>query len=76
MTKRSVIVAGHRTSISLEPEFWDELTAIAAARGLSLNALVSEIDRGRADGANLSAAARLYVLQDLRRRAASAPSGS
>jgi len=71
MIKRSVVVAGHRTSISLEPAFWDELSAIAARRKLSLNALVSEIDGARGDVANLSSAVRLYILDDLRRRAAS-----
>ena len=70
MIKRSVAVAGHRTSISLEAAFWDELSAIAARRELSLNALVSEIDRARGDVANLSSAVRLYILDDLRQRAA------
>ena len=70
MIKRSVVVAGHRTSISLEPAFWDELSAIAVRRNLSLNALVSEIDRARGDVANLSSAVRLHILDDLRRRAA------
>lgn len=70
MIKRSVVVAGHRTSIALEPAFWDELTVIAARRGVSLNALVSEIDAARGDVANLSSAVRLYILDDLKRRAA------
>lgn len=70
MIKRSVVVAGHRTSISLEAAFWDELAAIAVRRGLSLNALVSEIDGTRGEVANLSSAVRLYILDDLRRRAA------
>jgi predicted DNA-binding ribbon-helix-helix protein len=70
MIKRSVVVAGHRTSISLEPAFWDELAAIAARRGISVNALVSEIDAARGDIANLSSAVRLCVLEDLRLRAA------
>lgn len=65
--KRSVQIAGHATSISLEEEFWQELTAIAAGRGLSLNALVTEVDGAR-DG-NLSSALRLLVLRDLRKRA-------
>lgn len=65
--KRSVVVSGHRTSISLEPEFWSELTDIARRRGLSLNALITEIDRGR--GGNLSSAARIYVLNEIKRRA-------
>ena len=63
--KRSVRIAGHRTSVSLEPEFWEALGAIAAARGLSLNALIAEIDAGRgtqAGAANLSRVLRLHVL--------------
>jgi predicted DNA-binding ribbon-helix-helix protein len=68
LRKRSVLVAGHKTSVSLEAEFWDELRAIAAARGISLNALIAEIDQSR--GGNLSSAIRLYVLDWLRGRAA------
>ena len=45
--KRSVRIAGHRTSLSLEAAFWDQLKAIADARGLSLNKLVAEIDTAR-----------------------------
>jgi predicted DNA-binding ribbon-helix-helix protein len=62
--RRSVVVSGHRTSVSVEDEFWAEITGIAARRGMSLNALISEIDRDR-DG-NLSSAVRLYVLQILK----------
>jgi predicted DNA-binding ribbon-helix-helix protein len=73
MQKRSVTIDGHRTSISLEDAFWNELATIARTRGLSLNALVAEIDRARstATGAprNLSSALRLHVLDALRRRA-------
>lgn len=64
--KRSVVVAGHRTSVSLEEPFWVELTAIAAVRGQSVNGLIDEVDRTR-DG-NLSSALRLLVLEDLKRR--------
>ena len=66
--KRSVRIAGHRTSLSLEAAFWDQLKAIAAARGLSLNKLVEEIDSARtaqAKRANLSSAIRIYVLRSL-----------
>jgi len=66
--KRSVLIAGHATSVSLESEFWQELTDIAVRRGLSLNALVAEVDSAR-DG-NLSSALRLLVLRDLKERAA------
>jgi predicted DNA-binding ribbon-helix-helix protein len=66
LRKRSVVVAGHRTSVSLEAPFWDLLKEMAAARRLSLNALIAEIDAGRAG--NLSSALRLHVLEALRRR--------
>jgi predicted DNA-binding ribbon-helix-helix protein len=59
--KRSVRIAGHRTSISLEEEFWADLAAVAARRGVSINALVTSIDAAR--GGNLSSALRLFVRQ-------------
>ena len=59
--KRSVRIAGHRTSISLEEEFWADLASVAAARGISINALVTSIDAAR--GGNLSSALRLFVRQ-------------
>ncbi|MGE4350750.1 MAG: ribbon-helix-helix domain-containing protein [Bdellovibrionales bacterium] len=61
--KRSVLVAGHRTSVSLEVAFWDELLRLAKAQGISLNALVTRIDAERSG--NLSSALRLYVLKAL-----------
>lgn len=64
--KRSVKVSGHRTSLSLEPQFWDALQAIARRRKLPLSALVDEIDRRRGD-VNLSSAVRVYVLDDASR---------
>ncbi|MBM3525140.1 MAG: ribbon-helix-helix domain-containing protein [Alphaproteobacteria bacterium] len=64
--KRSVSIAGHRSSVSLEPEFWEALKSIAAERGTSLDALVSEIDATRTRR-NLSSALRVFVLQTLRR---------
>lgn len=66
--KRSVIVAGHRTSVSLEPEFWTALRDIAERRGLSINALVAEVDKGR--NGNLSSALRVFVLATLQAGAA------
>lgn len=65
VVKRSVAIAGHRTSISLEAPFWDALKQIAAARGSSVQALIGEIDAGR-DGANLSSAIRVFVLREVR----------
>jgi predicted DNA-binding ribbon-helix-helix protein len=63
LQKRSVSIAGHRTSLSLEPEFWAALEAAAKARGLSLARLVGEIDRERA-GRNLSSAIRVFLLAE------------
>ena len=60
MRKRSVTIDGHRTSVSLEDAFWAELSAIAEQRGLSLNALVAEIDHGARRRGNLSSALRLF----------------
>lgn len=61
--KRSLTIARHRTSISLEDEFWDGLQAIATAEGRSVADLVAEIDQARDRDASLSAAIRLYVLK-------------
>ena len=62
--KRSVVVAGHRTSVSLENVFWDHLRAIAKSRRVSVNELVTEIDQSR-DG-SLSSAIRVFILNNLR----------
>lgn len=72
--KRSFAIKGHRTSISLEPPFWDALKEIADSRGISLAGLVSEIDDRRGVTAGLSTSVRLYVLQALRARAGAPPS--
>ncbi len=69
MEKRSLSIAGHRTSMALEPEFWTALEAMAAERGLSLAALIRDIDERRST-ANLSSAARLAVLRWYQDRAA------
>ena len=63
--KRSVMIAGHSTSISLETEFWSALRDIARQRGLSLNEIVAEIDGTRTG--NLSSAIRVYVLNAVRK---------
>ena len=61
-------IAGHRTSISLEPEFWAALEAAAASRGWSVARLVGDIDRARAQpagaGRNLSSALRVFLLAE------------
>ncbi len=61
VTKRSIIVGGHKTSVSLEPAFWNGLKEIASGRRLTLSELVGSIDSERAHG-NLSSAVRLFVL--------------
>ncbi|MBR0682180.1 ribbon-helix-helix domain-containing protein [Roseomonas eburnea] len=64
LAKRSFSLAGHRTSVALEPEFWAVLDAAAKARGLSLAALVAELDAGRAaDGAPLASTLRVFALR-------------
>ena len=60
LRKRSVLIAGHRTSVSLEDAFWDVLKEIADRRGSSLNQLVMEVDEKRTG--NLSSALRVYAL--------------
>lgn len=66
MRKRSVTIDGHRTSITLEDAFWAELSALARHRGLSLGALVAEVDRQKGTPGNLSSALRVHVLEALR----------
>ncbi len=61
--KHSLTLAGHRTSVSLEPEFWDALKQIAARRGQSLNQVIAAIDQERTG--NLSSAIRVFVLKAL-----------
>lgn len=65
VVKRSVRIAGHPTSVSLEKPFWDHVQKLADAQGLSLNKLITRIDAAR--GTNLSSAIRLYVLHNLSR---------
>ena len=65
IVKRSISIAGHRTSISLEEPFWEVLRSIATSRGTSVQALVGRIDAGRGEQ-NLSSAIRVFVLQTIR----------
>jgi predicted DNA-binding ribbon-helix-helix protein len=60
--KRSLTIAGHRTALSLEPEFWDALREAAKAEGKSVAAYVGEIDHARGDR-NLSSAIRVHLLK-------------
>ncbi|WP_028746252.1 ribbon-helix-helix domain-containing protein [Rhizobium mesoamericanum] len=64
--KHSATLHGHRTSFSLEDEFWIELNKIARARAIPLAALISDIDDQRQPDANLSSALRVYVLHWLK----------
>ena len=67
IAKRSVSIAGHRTSISLEEPFWEVLREIAERETLSIQALIGRIDAERGEQ-NLSSAIRVFVLSDLRAR--------
>ncbi len=67
VVKRSIVIAGHKTSVSLEDEFWKGLKEIAASRSMTLSDLVASIDGGRHQG-NLSSAIRLFVLNHYRSR--------
>lgn len=60
--KRSLTLRGHRTSVSLEDEFWKAFRAIAAEKGRPINDLAAEIDEARGTDAGLASAIRLYVL--------------
>ena len=61
VVKRSVVLAGHKTSVSLEDAFWESLKEIAGSGNMSLSDLITAIDSGRHNG-NLSSAIRLFVL--------------
>ncbi len=65
VTKRSVMIAGHRTSVSLEDPFWAALREVAESRGQSVQALIGAIDAGRG-AQNLSSAIRVFVLEAVR----------
>jgi predicted DNA-binding ribbon-helix-helix protein len=66
--KHSITLHGHRTSLSLENAFWDELRTIAGERSLSIAALIAEIDDARGGEGNLSSALRLHVLAWLKQK--------
>ncbi len=65
VVKRSIVITGHKTSVSLEDAFWGGLKDIATARNLTLSELVASIDADRRQG-NLSSAIRLFVLEHYR----------
>lgn len=64
--KHSTTLRGHRTSLSLEDVFWEELKAIAASRKMALAALIAEIDSARDPAGNLSSALRIYIFNWLK----------
>jgi predicted DNA-binding ribbon-helix-helix protein len=67
--KRSLTLHGHRTSVSLEAAFWDAFRELAAARGLTLNALAAEIDDARGDQ-GLASAIRVEILKTAQKQSA------
>ena len=75
VVKRSIVIAGHKTSVSLEDAFWGSLKDIASARNLTLSELVASIDTDRRQG-NLSSAIRLFVLNHYRTQAGGGGIGS
>ena len=72
IVKCSIVLAGHKTSVSLEDEFWTTLKEIASDRRMTLSELISGIDKQRQHG-NLSSALRLFVLDYYRGKAAEKP---
>src|SRR5262249_59589732 len=71
VVKRSIVITGHKTSVSLEDAFWSGLKDIAGSRNMTLSELVASIDGDRRQG-NLSSAIRLFVLDHYRNLAAGA----
>jgi predicted DNA-binding ribbon-helix-helix protein len=65
VVKRSIVIAGHKTSVSLEDAFWDALKEIATVRSATLSEVVAGLDASRSQG-NLSSAIRLFVLDHFR----------
>jgi predicted DNA-binding ribbon-helix-helix protein len=72
VAKRSVVIGGHKTSVSLEEPFWDEVRAIAEAQQVTVSTLLRRIDHER-QNTNLSSAIRLFVLQHVREQANAEP---
>src|SRR6266481_10085544 len=75
VVKRSIVVAGHKTSVSLEEAFWNSMKEISHERAMTLSELVGEIDTARQQG-NLSSAIRLFVLDHFRTLAAGPTGGA
>lgn len=70
LVKRSFSLAGHRTSVALEPAFWDALSALARERGQTLSRLVADTDALREDGSPLASALRVLALREAPRAVA------
>jgi|SRR5689334_20790049 len=68
VVKRSIVLTGHKTSVSLEEAFWNGMKEISGERNMTVSELISEIDRNRQHG-NLSSAIRIFVLDYFRNRA-------
>ena len=75
VVKRSIVVAGHKTSVSLEEAFWNGMKEISGRRNMTLSELVGEIDGNRQQG-NLSSAIRLFVLDHVRSQACGEPAAA
>jgi predicted DNA-binding ribbon-helix-helix protein len=75
VVKRSIVINGHKTSVSLEDAFWSGLKDIAGSRDLTLSELVASIDADRRQG-NLSSAIRLFVLDHYRSRDSESRAGA
>ena len=75
VVKRSIVVAGHKTSVSLEEAFWNGMKEISVLRDMTLSELVGEIDGNRQQG-NLSSAIRLFVLDYFRSQACGEPAAA
>jgi predicted DNA-binding ribbon-helix-helix protein len=75
VVKRSIVIAGHKTSVSLEDAFWNCLKEIASSRDLTLSDLVASIDTDRRVG-NLSSAIRLFVLDYYRAQSGARAGGA
>ena len=71
--KHSLTLKGHRTSVSLEPEFWTAFRQLADQKGKAINELAAEIDEGRGLDRGLASAIRVYVLNAAKDQAADAP---
>ena len=75
VVKRSIVVGGHKTSVSLEEAFWNGMKEISGQRSMTLSEMVGEIDSNRQQG-NLSSAIRLFVLDHFKSRAMGSAGGS